>query len=151
VNDAEQSVRKILVDTVTGRSVVSEGVRKAECPCCGRIGSEYRLLQCTRDIGTIASEIPSGTITLSEPILVGYSNSKTGESKIVFENAAKFDDGYALQIADDPGDIALDIRDEFDMDELANRFAGMRLPVKFGIVRIGSETLVIEFGGKDRE
>ena len=80
--------------------------------------------------------------------MVGYKISGQGEEHIVFKNASGFDSDFPATVAADAGTVVIEIRDQFTLDELANRFSGRSMPCKFAIVSAGSRTIVCEFSEK---
>lgn len=140
---------RILIDTIAGTSTRTELVRNPMCPACGRLPAAGDILRCGRGIGSLEvfeSDRPV-TVTLSEPVLVGH---RIGDAWVdVFKRASDFDDGYAGQISPDPDAVHIEIRDQFDLVELIERYSAFSIPTKFAIVEDGERVAVFEFEGDD--
>ena len=96
--------------------------------------------------------MPSGlregaTVITSDPILVSYTISGDAEYNIVFRRASDFDSDYPATLADDPGAVALEVRDQFTLTELATRFGGYAMPCKYVIITDGRSKVLWEFEG----
>lgn len=138
---------KILIDTIAGTTSRSTVGINPECPCCQRLPGAAQFLASDRlitDEGLgLDNDIP---IEASEPILVSYTVD--GSETIVWEAASKFDDTFPATVSDHPDDVVLDIRDQFTLGEIVERFGGRRVPCKFLVCRT-EPPLIIEMRGGD--
>ena len=142
---------RVMMDTIAGTATRSELSKRLDCPCCGRMPTKFKLLQCLPIVGELLTNLlPDVLVEFSEPILVGYKDRKSGNSALIFERAANYDDGFPSTLSDDPSCIDMEIRDRFMVSELADRLIGRTIPAKFATVQIGDCALVFEFKGDVR-
>lgn len=149
-NSSAESVR-VLVDTISGLSTRTELVRNPLCPACSRLPANPTLMSCERRIDGkhFNGNLETVTVTLSEPVLASY---RIGETTVdVFKCASEFDDSFASQVADDPGSVDIEIRDQFALPEFLGRFSGFSIPTKFAILEDGERSVVFEFMGDHNE
>jgi molybdopterin/thiamine biosynthesis adenylyltransferase len=145
--------QRFYVDTIAGSLTRTDLARTEACSCCGRFTQPPHILPANRDIGGLAEfEGDDVTVVCSEPVLVSYSIAPQNEEHIVFERASSFTSDYPVSLADDPGAVSLEIRDQFTLGEVARRFfAGRSMPCKFAVVLGQGATLVFEFEGDSHE
>lgn len=140
---------RVYVDTILGLATRSTLNRSKGCACCGRFLSPPKLVDSSREVGSlVGSAIRNATVVTSDPILVGYRIGADGDEKILFKNAYSFGSNFAESIAADPGSVSIEIRDQFQTVELANRFEGLQMPCKFAIVSKEDRVVVCEFDGE---
>lgn len=140
---------RAFIDTITGSATNTELVRNPLCPACGRLPARPAIMTSHRNVGQLSTLGPLKhvSVTLSEPVVAGY---RVGDTRTnVFKRASDFDDTYANQLADDPAKVDIEIRDQFELDELIERFASLPIPTKFAIVDDGERTVVFEFEGEE--
>ncbi|MGD9711728.1 MAG: ThiF family adenylyltransferase, partial [Thermomicrobiales bacterium] len=144
--DGEPEARRIYMDTISG-SLTRSALGKSEvCACCGRFDEEPVILKCRADINGLPFEAGTdATVIASEPILASYRIAGQDEEHLVFRCASEFDSTFPASVANDPGAVDLEIRDQFPLGELSKRFAGRAMPCKFAIVSGGNGTFVYEF------
>ena len=68
-----------------------------------------------------------------------------GHETLIFDRASRFDSDFPATVAEDPGDVELEVRDQFTLSELASRFKGRAMPCKYAVVTSGEKTVVFEF------
>ena len=151
-NDIPAPASKILIDTITGRSQISEVQRKPGCPCCGLFDPATVIVKASpfiddrffADIKPRNGKVP---LWSSDPILVGYRLAGSiDESRlhVVFERASKYNDQFAKSISDDPDSVLVEIRDQFELDELQDQFWGRTIPAKFFVITDGDRTIIAD-------
>ncbi|WP_375687998.1 ThiF family adenylyltransferase [Pseudooceanicola sp. LIPI14-2-Ac024] len=140
----EHSIR-FFADTINGTTSRSKIARNPLCPCCGRFGDANVMhVKSRRRIGQLDyTEDVEQTIETSEPILVQYQANDT--LTVVFENASDYDSTFTQSVSEDPDSVVVDIRDQFVLSELVERFPDRDMPCKFAIVRSFDEIYVLEF------
>ena len=140
---------RALIDTISGSATNIELVRNPVCPACGRLPVRPAIVTSHRSVGQLSTlgALKPVSVTLSEPVMAGY---RVGDARTnVFKRASDFDDTYASHVADDPETVDIEIRDQFELHELIERFASMPIPTKFAIVDDGERTVVFEFEGEE--
>jgi molybdopterin-synthase adenylyltransferase len=151
-DNREPIARRIYVDTVSGTLTQTTLGRSEGCACCGRLERQPRLFSARREVDALPDNIQlDATVVTSEPILVSYRITGEGVDHLILENASAFDSSFPETIAEDPGVVELEIRDQFSVQEIARRFAGRRMPCKFATVYSQSETVLYEFEGMHHE
>lgn len=143
-NDQHDSLR-FFADTIGGTTNRSSIMKNPHCPGCGRhIELEKVHLKSKRRIGQL-QEFSSSTfeVETSEPIFVDYLSA--GEQTIVFDKASNFDSDFAKTVSEDPDSVVMDIRDQFAVSELVNRFSDRDMPCKFALMQSDDTMFVLEF------
>ena len=103
------------------------------------------VLRSGRQIGEHSLNLPQDvSIVLSEPILVGYTLPGKPQ-QILFQRAADFGDDFPATVSSTPAEVELEVRDQFAMSELTERFAGRDLPIKFAIVQLDEASVIFDF------
>lgn len=149
LGEGEPEACRIYLDTISGNLTRSAPGRSEGCACCGRFEEEPVILPCRADIDGLPSEAGTeATVIASEPILASYRIAGQDGEHLVFRRASEFDSTFPASVADDPGAVDLEIRDQFALGELSKRFAGRAMPCKFAIVSGANGTFVYEFAGK---
>ena len=154
-DDMAISGHKVLIDTITGRSQVSDVPRKPGCPCCGLFAPATAIFKASpviddRFFSGIKTAEEKAPLWSSDPILVGYRVAGCGDESrfhIVFERASKYNDQFAKSISDDPDSILIEIRDQFELDDLQEHFWGRTVPAKFFVFTDGDKTIVADLEG----
>jgi hypothetical protein len=148
LRNSVESAERILIDTISGHSSKVGLQRRPGCPGCGFIPENAKLLSASRMIGEISAfQWPADAlITLSEPVLVGYS-VRGSKQKMIFKRASEYDDTFPDSVSHEPESVELEIRDQFAADEFFARFGKRKIPTKFAIVSDQSKAFVIEFRG----
>ena len=145
VSKDEPAALRLYVDTIGGsltRTVLS---RMDDCPCCGRYVGKPVLVAARREIEALPSDWDTeATVIASEPILASYQID--GRETVVFKKASLFDSDFPATLAEDGGNVELEIRDQFTLGELATRFSGRAMPCKYAAVTGAGKTIVYEFG-----
>ena len=149
------SAHKVLIDTITGRSQISDVPRKPDCPCCGIFAPATAIFKASpviddRFLSDIKTADGKAPLWSSDPILVGYrvvGGSDESGFHIVFERASKYDDQFAKSISNDPDSVLVEIRDQFNLDDLQEHFWGRTVPAKFFVFVDGDKTIVVDLEG----
>ena len=145
-NDNKPTAQRLYLDTIAGGLTRTGLAVKEGCPCCGRYAEEPRLVPSGRKIGALPQDLyGTATVTLSEPVLVGYSVG--GVETIVLERASDFDTDFPTKVSDDPGAVLLEVKDQFSLAEIAARFPGRNIPCKFAVVADEGKPFLFEFTG----
>lgn len=150
-SEVECEATRVLVDTISGASTRTGLVRNPMCPACGRLPANPALMVCGRHMEKLDLDQDPTTITVtfSEPIVTSY---RIADHQVtVFKRASDFDDSYASQLADDPGTVDIEIRDQFSFGELIDKFGNQPIPVKFAILEADARSVVFEFQGGDND
>jgi len=139
-----QSVR-FFADTINGTTSRSDITKNALCPGCGRYRDmEVVHIQTKRRIGRIREfQAVEQTVETSDPILVEYCSDNTTTE--VFENASRFDSAFAKSVSGEPDSVVVDIRDQFSISELVEKFPDREMPCKFAVMRSNNIIYVLEF------
>jgi molybdopterin/thiamine biosynthesis adenylyltransferase len=146
------AARRVYVDTISGSLTRTVLGRTDGCACCGRLAREPNLITSRREVEGLPAEFGlDATVVTSERILVGYRISGEDHEYLVLENASSFDSSFPATVAEDPGSVELEVRDQFSIEEIARRFAGRSMPCKFAIVSGRDKTMVCEFERKRHE
>lgn len=142
---ATEGAARLLFDTIRASGSPAELSPSALCPCCATTPRRAAIVRSGRRIGEdLQRAIEEAPVTLSEPILVGYSLPE-GPQQIIFRPASEFGDDFPATVSSTPDGVALEIRDQFTTAELLERFCGRDLPVKFAIVERDDVRLVFDF------
>ncbi|WP_158044422.1 HesA/MoeB/ThiF family protein [Skermanella pratensis] len=150
--DEASMPNRLYVDTIAGNLTRTTLAKRDDCPCCGRIPANVTLIRTKRDVRGLENSLgANATVVMSEPILVGYRLLGEGASHIIFRKASEFDDGFPATLASDPGDVEMEVRDQFTLAEIAERFDGHQIPSKFAVVETDQHTLICEFDGDEHE
>ena len=144
--------QKILVDTITGNTQKSTCPINLECPCCGMYYPASAIVKASplisdRFFSDLEPEQGETTIWSSDPILTGYKISDSYDPEqfhVVFERASEFDDQFASTISKNPDSVLIEIRDQFDLKEFEEQFAGKKAPVKFFVMTNNESTIIID-------
>lgn len=143
-DDGPASARRFLFDSIAGSLSRVDISREEACPCCSEFSGDLTVIRCRSNVGAWTTpDDRETTVITSEPILV--SHSVAGVATPVFERSSEFDSDYPATLAPDPGDVILDIRDQFTVGELTDRFADRPMPCKFAVVADGPTTFIFEF------
>lgn len=142
-NHGAPDAKRYYLDTIDGHLTRITLERVPGCPCCDRFAQDMDIVQCLPTVGKWANAQADLTVIASDPILVGY---RIGSDFFpLFLRADGFDSGYPSTLADDPGKVGLEIRDQFSADELVSRFASYKMPCKFALVLQGNQPTIFEF------
>jgi molybdopterin-synthase adenylyltransferase len=145
-NSDKPGAQRLFLDTIAGRLTRAGLAIKEGCPCCGRYVEEPRLVPSGRKIVAFPPDLyGTATVTLSEPVLVGYRVD--GVETIVLERASHFDSDFPTKVSDDPGAVLLEVKDQFSLAEIAARFPGRNMPCKFAVVTAEGRAILFEFTG----
>lgn len=140
---------RMYLDTIAGTLTKTALSRAEGCPCCGRFAEQPPVVTCRPDLAALAHQTTlSATVITSDPILVGYRIAGSADYHDVFAVASAFNSDFPATIADDPDAVEIEIRDQFTMSELVDRFSGRSMPCKFAIVSDGPRAIVCEFEGR---
>ncbi len=145
MGSGSSSATRLLFDTIQGTSTLASLEPSGLCPCCAMAPTNAEVLRSGRQIGKHSLNLPEDvSIVLSEPILVGYT--LPGEpQQILFQRAADFGDDFPATVSSTPAEVELEVRDQFVMSELTERFAGRDLPTKFAIVQLDEASVIFDF------
>lgn len=148
--DGDFVARRVYLDTISGSLTRTTLGRIEGCACCGRFAGRSVLLSSRSDVGgPLVGPDPETTVLTSEPILVSYRIAGRDQEHIVFRRASDFDSTFPLTVTDDPGAVELEVRDQFTIGELCQRFADRVMPCKFAVVLKNDAILVWEFDGRE--
>jgi molybdopterin/thiamine biosynthesis adenylyltransferase len=145
--------KRILVDTITGRSTVTMLERAEACGGCSRFHERPRLVRSKRglDLALMRSELARAddiAVVSSDPLITGYTCRQCGyqgdEARYVSRRAADFDDGITLCPRCNRHGVHVEIRDAFTLGELLTQFVGRPLPAKYVLATVGEATLCVE-------
>jgi molybdopterin-synthase adenylyltransferase len=144
--------RRMLFDTISGRSQISEISKLDNCPCCGNYEPANVLISASpkidgRFFGDKDLEISDITLWSSDQILTGYhigTKEKSEEFIVVFDRASDHSDRFASTVSDDPENVLVDITDQFTLNELKTSFYGQTIPAKFLLMRENEDTILID-------
>ncbi len=152
----ESSVQatRYFIDTINGQIQRTTLAKKALCPSCGIHPKPEAIIKASPVLNDRFNIPHKGKISdviiwTAEPVLVGYtetSNEKEEKFNKIFQVASKFDDQFAKSVSDDPESVLIDIRDQFDLSELKNRFYNDTLPGRFAVLGDEQSAFVLDFG-----
>jgi molybdopterin-synthase adenylyltransferase len=136
---------RFFADTIGGSTSRSSIIKNPLCPGCGRYNELQKVhLPSKRKIGEahecLASEM---AVETSEPIFVDYICD--GKKKLIFDKASNFDSDFAKTVSEDPDSVVMDIRDQFLVSELVDRFSDRDIPCKFALIRSDDTIFILEF------
>jgi molybdopterin/thiamine biosynthesis adenylyltransferase len=148
--DLESS--RLFVDTIRGYSQIVNISKGDACPCCGLLKPAISRLRASGEINEtfealLRDLIREETIWTSDPILTGYwirVDEMLSEFQPVFERASAHTDQFPTQVAVDPNTVLVEIKDQFTITELVERFSGRKIPAKFLTMRDGADTIMVE-------
>lgn len=139
---------RYFLDTFTGQTTQTELERRPECPGCGDLREPRLLVRAAASIETlVGSRAEAGAVVVrgSDRVLTSVRCRKceTGEA-VVFERAERFDERFAT--CPSCGEAARELRidDQWTLGELANRWRGRALPVKFVVCDLATAQVVVE-------
>jgi molybdopterin/thiamine biosynthesis adenylyltransferase len=150
LGDENQSsaAQRLHIDTIAGSLTHTVLGRAEACACCGAYPPGVQLVPMSREIEDLSGALQvNATIVTSEPLLVRYRLTGEESEHIVFQSAWCFDSSFPSTLADDPGSVRLDIRDQFTLQELVQDFVGHTMPCKFAVVYGNGTTVVCDFEG----
>jgi len=149
--DLQETARRILIDSSTGRSTVSTIGKSETCPACSSVSKNVSLLTGTPkiEIGLKDFSISKDmSLTTSEPILVSYRcthcNPKVEDTTVVFERASSHDSSLSVCKKCEADTVEIDIRDVFELSELSQKYQGHSFPCKYIKLDSGNQTIIIE-------
>jgi molybdopterin/thiamine biosynthesis adenylyltransferase len=149
--DAEKenvSATRVYIDTIRGSLSRATLSRVDGCACCGRLSRDPIMVTTRRSIDGLLQGLElDATVTSSEPILVSYRLTGEDGEHLIFKNASAFDSGFPETVSANPGGVELEVRDQFTIDEIMQRFVGRDMPCKFAIVSGNNKVLLCEFEG----
>ncbi|GMU70365.1 MAG: hypothetical protein AMXMBFR37_26970 [Steroidobacteraceae bacterium] len=137
--DHEDGARRVFMDTITSIITKSALPRRETCPNCSNQFANRIVLRASRNLAEsgvwrdLSTDI---TLQLSDPILASWRAPNCPDCAAfpateVFELADKFDDSLTYCDKCRMNQRLVDIRDQFTLKELRERFAGRPLPGKF--------------------
>ncbi|MFM0096387.1 ThiF family adenylyltransferase [Paraburkholderia nemoris] len=143
---------RIYIDSVSGRTTVSELSKNEACALCSGIGSNVVIARAsaivTNELPTIAHGDDDTILYASEPIVTTVHCTRCAanpdESGVIFECASDFDTGLRWCSKCSEDTVEVDITDTFTVGELVGSYLGKRLPAKFVRFRRDETTYVIE-------
>jgi len=135
---------RLYLDTIGGALTRTDLTKATACPCCGRFSEKPNFFVSKRHIAEWedAWELDATVIT-SEPILVGYRLN--GSETSIFDRASKYDSTFPSTVSDTPDAVDLEVRDQFLLSELVDRFSGKQIPSKFALIIAQGQTWICEF------
>lgn len=142
---------RILINTFTGYSTVSEIEKNQACPACSSLGNHVSILQGSakiEDNHPMLTNSERNYILTSDPILVFYRcvdcDPLEKDSTVVFEKASNFDSSIIRCVKCDNDSVDVTIKDSFSTEELTANFLGKDIPAKFIRFDSGERTTIIE-------
>jgi hypothetical protein len=148
-SDDEPIAQRLYMDTIAGSLIKSDLARADACPCCDRFAAPPTILAARPEIGAFPDGLDAETTVItSEPLLVSYRIAGEEGEHILFDKAAAFSSDFPASVASDPGAVELEVRDQFTLGELSERFSGRVMPCKFAIVFGKAGPVIFEFGEK---
>lgn len=142
--------RRILIDTFTGTSTVTQLESNHICPGCSSLGSKVSIIKGLAHIEDkldlpMKQEI---TIITSDPILVSYRcvecNPKDEDATIVFERAHDYTSDLTKCKKCHLDTVRINITDSFAVNKLLSDMNGKEIPAKFLHFNLEDETFIID-------
>ncbi|MFM0356468.1 ThiF family adenylyltransferase [Paraburkholderia nemoris] len=143
---------RIYIDSVSGRTTVSELSNNEACALCSGIGSNVVIARAnaivTNELHTIAHKDDDTILYASDPVVTTVHCTRCAvnpdESGVIFKCASDFDTGLRWCSKCNEDTVEVDITDTFTVGELVGSYLGKRLPAKFVRFRRDETTYVIE-------
>lgn len=142
--------RRILIDTFTGSSTVTELGINDSCPCCASVNNKIILIKGSpyiEDKLCLPIEYDLNIIT-SEPILVSYRciecDPDERDSTIVFEKAQNYTSEFTKCKKCNSESVRVNITDSFSISEISSNLKGRKIPAKFIYFNIKDESFIID-------
>jgi molybdopterin/thiamine biosynthesis adenylyltransferase len=148
----EATAKRVYIDTISGNSTRTTLGHSDGCVCCGRFSGDAYLMTSQRRVDDLPAGIElDATIITSEPILASYRIAGEDREHLVFKNASSFDSRFPETLSAVVGAVDLEVRDQFTISEIVQRFAGCDMPCKFAIVSGNGKVFLCEFEGQKHE
>ncbi len=148
-NEAAHGTRRVLLDTRSGSSTVSQLAHNAACVACGDwpLGTPRPLLVHAANgwRAALREQAPQASaVRLSDAVIFGAACKACGSSeahnRLAGQRAQDFDDSVMRCTACQALAVQLDIRSEALLTDLEKHFEGTHLPVKFLLVEAQTGT-----------
>lgn len=149
-NPEDHQSRRILIDTFTGTSTVTQLESNYMCPGCSSLGNKISIIKGSPHIEDKLDLVveQETTIITSDPILVSYRciecNPKDEDSTIVFERAHNYTSDLTKCEKCDLDTVRIDITDSFSINTLLSNMNGKKIPAKFLQFDVEDETFVVD-------
>ncbi|MCY4178437.1 MAG: ThiF family adenylyltransferase [Endozoicomonadaceae bacterium] len=142
--EPQQTAKRILTNTFTGRSTVSTLKQKDNCPACSSMKDHIAIIKATARIENnfLLTADKENHIITSDPVLVSYHCTKCNpngeDATTVFQKASDFDSALTICQGCKSDSVDINIKDSFSINELITNFSGKEIPAKF--IRFDSKT-----------
>lgn len=144
--------RRVLLDTATGLSTVSDLPRNPACAACAGLDAEPRILPVAARVGpsVLGPDALSrdAAVSLSEPVVFRTRclscDGGTAPWTPLFRRASDLDDSLATCPACGEPSVAVDLRDQTTPGELVSLAGDSPLPCKYLSVVLGGRTTILE-------
>jgi len=141
--------KRVLIDSKTGRSSLSEFFKNDSCPACSDLKDKILIFNGPALIGDqpgYIENIEDKFISTSDPVLISYTcpNCDNEKEEIIFRKASDFDSSLTHCEKCGNESINLDIKDFFSLEQLYLRFKGYNIPSKFIRFDGDEETIIVE-------
>jgi molybdopterin/thiamine biosynthesis adenylyltransferase len=153
---SSRSAHRIYVDSVTGRSTISDLSKNGTCALCSGIGSNVIIASAsatvTDELAAIAHWDDDTTLYASDPIVTTVQCTRCAPPsdgpEVIFKRASDFDTSlrWCSNCSDDT--VEVEIADSFTINELVGSYLGKQLPAKFVRFRQDETTYLIELENK---
>ncbi len=156
--DGRRPARRVLTDTISGTSTVTELHRNAACAGCEQFGEAPAVIR-ARDCRALAQEMAGAgggaeqVLQLSDALLTGYECAGCGPlpeaAQYLGRRASDFDDSIAVCPRCREAAVRIEIRQRFELRELLQRFGHGPVPVKFALTDVGGRPICFAFEEED--
>lgn len=147
----QETARRILLNSATGSSTVSQIVKSETCPACPPQGQRVTFLTAKATIENQLKQLSQSgdvSLTTSEPILVSYRctacDPNAEDATILFERAAHHDSTLSVCKKCEVDTVEIDIRDVFQLSEIREKYLGKSFPCKYVKLETNENTIIIE-------
>jgi molybdopterin-synthase adenylyltransferase len=153
-----QNDKRILIDSITGSTTITELTKNPDCPACAAHPRRPILLSAKRDISSLISfcngtsdNIENLTLILSDPVIASYEciscGSASSDSEFLLRLSSDFDDSISVCKHCNQDSVRIDIKDQFTVKELVEKYAGILLPCKYITATVENTKFCIELEG----
>jgi len=146
---------RILIDSITGSATITELAKNPECPACATHLSRTILFSAKRNINSLISfckeasdNIENLTLILSDPVIASYEciscGIKPSDGEFLLRLSSDFDDSISICKHCNQESVRIDIKDQFTVQELLDKYTGMFLPCKYITATVRNTKFCIE-------
>ncbi|APG27035.1 hypothetical protein A7E78_03820 [Syntrophotalea acetylenivorans] len=150
-NKDEFKPTRTLIDSFTGRSMISDLDKNNDCVACSSVKEHISIVSSRSKIESVFGEkvsLKNGSFITSDPILVSKRciecDPELSTHTIIFKNASKFDSTITECDKCQKESVEVIIKDSFSISEIKKNYQGYEFPCKFLRYDSGNITTIIE-------